>query len=118
LPIVVASLLHCILPDWGIGSWLLLGCFLRAMIRPMALFTTVETCMTSSLSWRCLIALVGCWGRKTDCLVALTLVLISSLLVVLTVLLLLRKLHLVLLLLVLTLMLVLVTWLELLRWVA
>jgi hypothetical protein len=30
------------------------------MIRPMALFTTVETCTTSSLSWRCLIALVGC----------------------------------------------------------
>jgi hypothetical protein len=28
LPTVVASLLHCILSDWGIGSWLLLGCFL------------------------------------------------------------------------------------------
>jgi hypothetical protein len=120
LPTVVASLLHCILPDWGIGSWLLLSCFLWAMIRPMALFTTVETCMTSSLSWRCLMVLVGCWGRKTGCLVILTLVLISSLLVVLTVLLLLRKLPLVLLLLVLTLMLVLVlvTLLELLRWVA
>jgi hypothetical protein len=118
LPTVVASLLHCILPDWGIGSWLLLSCFLWAMIRPMALFTTVETCTTSSLSWRYLIVLVGCWGRKTGCLVALTLVLISSLLVVLTVLLLLRKLPLVLLLLVLTLMLVLVTLLELLRWVA
>jgi hypothetical protein len=68
-----------------------------------------------------LIVLVGCWGRKTGCLVALTLVLISSLLVVLTVLLLLlRKLPLVLLRLVLTLMLVLVlvTLLELLRWVA
>jgi hypothetical protein len=115
---VVASLLHCILPDWGIGSWLLLGCFLWAMIHPMALFTTVETCTTSSLSWRCLIVLVGCWSRKTGCLVALTLVLISSLLVVLTVLLLLRKLPLVLLWLVLTLMLVLVTLLELLRWVA
>ena len=99
---VVSSLLHCILPDWGIGSWLLLSCFLWAMIRPMALFTTVETCMTSSLSWRCLIVLVGC-------LVALTLVLISSLLVILTVLLLLRKLPLVLMLLVLTMMLVLVT---------
>jgi hypothetical protein len=113
---VVASLLHCILSDWGIGSWLLLSCFLWAMIRPMALFTTVETCTTSSLSWRCLIVLVGCWGRKTGCLVALTLVLISSLLVVLTVLLLLRKLPLVLLWLVLTL--VLVTLLERLRWVA
>jgi hypothetical protein len=117
---VVASRLHCILPDWGIGSWLLLSCFYWAMIRPMALFPTVETCTTSSLSWRCLIALVGCWGRKTGCLVALTLVLISSLLVVLTVLLLLRKLPLVLLRLVLMLMvvLVLVTLLELLRWVA
>jgi hypothetical protein len=52
--------------------------------------------------------LVGCWSRKTGCLVVLTLVLISSRLSVLTVLLLLRKLPLVLLLLVLTLMLVLV----------
>jgi hypothetical protein len=92
------------------------------MIHPMALFTIVETCTTSSLSWRCLIDLVGCWDRKTGCLVALTLVLTSSLLVILTVLLLLRKLPLVLLLLVLTLMLVLVlvlvTLLEWLRWVA
>jgi hypothetical protein len=54
------------------------------------------------------------------CLVALTLVLISSMLVVMTILLVLRKLPLVLLRLVLTLMLVLVlvTLLELLRWVA
>jgi hypothetical protein len=89
------------------------------MIRPVALFRTVETRTTSSLRWRCLVVLVGCWGRKTGYLVALTLVLISSLLVVLTVLLLLlRKLPLVLLLLVLTLMLVLVTFLEWLRWVA
>jgi hypothetical protein len=90
------------------------------MIHLMALFTTVETCTTSSLSWRCLIVLVGCWGRKTGFLVALALVLISSLLVALTVLLLLRKLPLVLLRLVLTLMLVLVlvTLLEWLRWVA
>jgi hypothetical protein len=116
---VVASLLHCILPNCGIGSWLLLSCFLWAMIRLMALFPTVETCTTSSLGWHCLIVLVGCWGRKMGCLVALTLVLISSLLVILTVLLLLlRKLPLVLLLLVLTLVLMLVTWLELLRWVA
>jgi hypothetical protein len=58
--------------------------------------------------------LVGCWGRKTSCLVVLTLVLISSRLGVLTVpLLLLRKLPLVLVL-VLTLMLVLVPFLELL----
>jgi hypothetical protein len=96
---------------------MLLSCFLWAMIRPMVLFPTVETCTTSSLSWRCLVVLVGCWGRKTGCLVALTLILISSLLVILTVLLLLlRKLPLVLLLLVLTLMLV--TLLERLSWVA
>ena len=85
----------------------------------MALFPIVETCTNSSLSWRCLIPLVGCWGRKMGFLVALTLVLISSLLVIRTVLLLLlRKLPLVLLLVVLTLMLVLVTLLELLRWAA
>jgi hypothetical protein len=64
--------------------------------------------MTSYLCWGCLAILVGCEGRKMSCLVALTLVLISSLLVALT----------VLLLLVLTMMLVLVTLLELLRWVA
>jgi hypothetical protein len=40
------------------------------MIHPMALFTIVETCTTSSLSWRCLIVLVGSWGRKMGCLVA------------------------------------------------
>jgi hypothetical protein len=84
----------------------------------MAFFPIVETCMTSSLCCSCLVVLVGCWGRKARCLVALTLILISSLLVVLTVLLLLlRKLPLVLLL-VLTLMLVMVTLLKLLRWVA
>jgi hypothetical protein len=116
---VVASLLRCILPDWGIGSWLRLSCFLWAMIRPMALFPTVETCTTSSLRWSCLVVLVGCWGRKARCLVALTLILISSLLVVLTILLLmLRKLPLILLLLVLALILVLMTLLEFLRWVA
>jgi hypothetical protein len=69
--------------------------------------------MTSYLSWGCLAILVGCWGRKTSCLVVLTLVLISSRLSVLTVLLLLlmRKLPLVL---VLVLTLMLVTLLELL----
>jgi hypothetical protein len=30
------------------------------MIRPMALFPTVETCTTSSLRWRCLVVLIGC----------------------------------------------------------
>jgi hypothetical protein len=96
----------------------MLSCFLWAMICLMALFPIVETCAASSLHWKCLVVLVGCWGRKARCLVALTLVLISSLWVVLTVLLLLllRKLPLVLLLLVLALMLV--TLLELLRWVA
>jgi hypothetical protein len=91
------------------------------MIHPMALFPIVETCTASSLRWSCLVVLVGCWGKKARCLVALTLILISSLMVVLTILLLLlRKLPMVLLLLVLTLMLVLVlvTLLELLRWVA
>jgi hypothetical protein len=118
LPMVVTSLLQCILPGRGIRSWLLLSCFLWAMIRPMALFPTMEACVSSSLLWSCLVVLVGCWGRKARCLVALTLILISSMLVVLMVLLLLlRKLPLVLLLLVLALMLVLVTLLELLRWV-
>jgi hypothetical protein len=93
----------------------LLSCLLWEMIRPVALFPTVETCVASSLHWSYLVVLVGCWGRKVRHLVALTLVQISSLLVVLTVLLLLlRKLPLVLLL-VLTLMLV--TLFELLRWV-
>jgi hypothetical protein len=32
---VVASMLQCILLDWGIGSWLLLSCFLWAMIHPL-----------------------------------------------------------------------------------
>jgi hypothetical protein len=34
------------------------------MIRPMVMFTTVETCTTSSLSWHCLIALVGLLGQE------------------------------------------------------
>jgi hypothetical protein len=81
----------------------------------VSLFSTVEACTTSYLCWGCLAILVGCGGRKTSCLVVLTLVLISSRLCVLTVLLLLllRKLPLVLVR-VLTLMLVLVTLLELL----
>jgi hypothetical protein len=84
----------------------------------MILLSTLEACTTSYLCWGCLAILVGCWGRKTSCLVVLTLLLISSRLGVLTVLLLLlRKLPLVLVL-VLTLMLVLVTLLELLGRVA
>jgi hypothetical protein len=70
LPKVVASMLQCILFDWDIGSWLLLNCFLWAMIHPMALFPTVETCMTFFLRWSCLVVLVGCWGRKARCLVS------------------------------------------------
>jgi hypothetical protein len=48
---------HCLRgiadPGRGIGSWLLLGCFLWAMILPMALFPIVETCVSSSLHWNC-----------------------------------------------------------------
>jgi hypothetical protein len=102
---------------WGIDCWRLLGCFLRTVLRPVILLSTVESCTTSYLCWGCLAFLVGCWGRKTSCLVVLTLVLISSQVSVLSVLLLLRKLPLVLVL-VLTLMLVLVTLLELLGRVA
>jgi hypothetical protein len=47
---VVASLLQCILPGRGIGSWLLLSCLLWAMLRPVVLFPTMEACMTSSLN--------------------------------------------------------------------
>jgi hypothetical protein len=85
----------------------------------MVLFSKVEACTTSYLCWGCLAILVGRGGRKTSCLVVLTLVLISSRLSVLTVLLLLllRKLPLVLML-VLALMLVLVALLELLWRVA
>jgi hypothetical protein len=36
------------------------------MICPMALFPTMETCTTSSLRWRCLVALVGCWGQEGE----------------------------------------------------
>jgi hypothetical protein len=62
----------------------------------VVLFSTVEACTTSYLRWSYLAILVGCWGKKTNCRVVLTLVLISSRSSVLTVLLLLRKLPLVL----------------------
>jgi hypothetical protein len=91
------------------------------MIHPVTLFSTMETSMTSSLRWHCLVVVVGCWGRKARCLVVLSLVLTSSLLVVLAVLLLLRELPLILLL-VLVLMLMLVslrvTLIELMGWIA
>jgi hypothetical protein len=89
----------------------------------MALFPIVETSSSSSLHWTCLVALIGCWGRKARCLVDLSLILVSSQLIVLVVLLLLRELP-IKLLLMRTLMLVLVlvslrvTLLELLGWVA
>jgi hypothetical protein len=73
------------------------------MIRPVALFPIVETSSDSSLRWSYLVVLIGCWGRKARCLVALAVLLL----------LLLRELPLVLLL-VLALMLMLVTLLELL----
>jgi hypothetical protein len=61
LTTVVASFLQCILPGRGIGSWLL-SCFLWAMVRPMALFPTMETCTVSTLRWSYLVVLVGCWS--------------------------------------------------------
>ena len=76
------------------------------MIRLVTLFPTMETSVVSSLRWRCLVALIGCWGRMARCLVVLSLVLISSLLVVLALLLLLLRGLPLILLLVLTLMLV------------
>jgi hypothetical protein len=53
-------LLWCSLSCSGVESWLLLNYFLRAVIRPVTLFTTMETSTTSSLRWRCLVVLVGC----------------------------------------------------------
>jgi hypothetical protein len=91
----------------------------------MALFSIVKTSSASSLCWGCLVALIGCWGRKARCLVVLPLVLVSSRLVVLAVLLLLllreRPLKLLLmrtLVLVLMLVSLRVTLLELLEWIA
>jgi Na+-driven multidrug efflux pump len=80
----------------------------------MALLSTMETCSVSTLNWWCLIALVGCWGGKTRCLLILLLELTSSWLVVLAILLLMLR--------VLPLKLLLLSWAlvlsELLRWVA
>jgi diacylglycerol kinase len=56
----------------------------------VTLFPTVETSAASSLRRSCLVARIGCWGRKARCLVVLSLILVSSLLVALAVLLLLR----------------------------
>jgi hypothetical protein len=57
----------------------------------MALLSIMETSSASSLHWGCLAILISCWGRKSRCLTALPLILISSWLVVLSVPLLLRK---------------------------
>jgi hypothetical protein len=73
---VVASLLSCILSCWGIGSWLLLSCFLCATIRPVALFPTMETSVASSLRWSCFVVLGGCWDRKVRCLIVLAVLLL------------------------------------------
>jgi hypothetical protein len=94
------------------------------MIHPVTLFPIMETSTTSSLCWRCLVILVGCWDRKTRCMVVLSLVLVSSLLVALAILLLLLLLSELALILLLVLALILmlvslrVTLLELLGWIA
>jgi hypothetical protein len=104
------------------GAWLLLSYLLWTMHHLMALLSTMEASSASSLHWGCLSALVGCWGRKTRCLLILPLELTSSWLVVLVVLLLmLRVLPLELLLrqtLVLLLISLRVILLELLRWIS
>jgi hypothetical protein len=75
---IACSRLRHILLCWGIGAGLLLGCLLRTLHHPMALVSTVETCSVSNQSWRCLSVLLVCWGRKTRCLLILTLELTSS----------------------------------------
>jgi hypothetical protein len=65
----------------------LLSCFLWAMRRPVALFSTVETSSASSFHWGCLTILISCWDRKARCVTILPLVLVSSWLIVMTVLL-------------------------------
>jgi hypothetical protein len=42
----------------------------------MTLFSTMETSTTSSLRWRSLVVLVGCWDRKARCLVVLAILLL------------------------------------------
>jgi hypothetical protein len=57
----------------------------------MALLSTVEASFASSLHWDYLTTLIGCWGRKTRCLITLPLELTSSRLTVLTILLLMLR---------------------------
>jgi hypothetical protein len=54
----------------------------------MALLSTMETCLASTLNWCCLTVLLVHWGRKTRCLMILPLELTSSRLIVLAILLL------------------------------
>ena len=91
LATIACCLLQYTLPCWSIGVGLLLRHLLRALHRPVALFSTVETSSASSLCWGCLVALICCWDRKARCLVVLLLILITSLLAVLTILLLLLR---------------------------
>jgi hypothetical protein len=56
----------------------------------VALLSTVETCSVSNLSWCCLTVLLGCWGRKTRCLLILPLKLTSGLIVLTVLVLMLR----------------------------
>jgi hypothetical protein len=54
----------------------------------MTLLSTVETCSAFALNLCCLTVLLGCWGKKTRCLLILPLELTSSRLIVLAILLL------------------------------
>jgi hypothetical protein len=66
----------------GTRAWLLLSYLLQTMHCPMALLSTMEASSAFSLHLGCLNALVGCWGRKTRCLVILSLELTSCCLIV------------------------------------
>jgi hypothetical protein len=57
----------------------------------MALLSTMEASSASSFHWGYLIALVGCWGKKTRCLLILPLELTSSCLTVLVIVLLMLR---------------------------
>jgi hypothetical protein len=88
---VACSWLRHILLCWGTGAWLLLSYLLWIMHRPMVLLSTMEASSASSFHWGYLTALVGCWGRKTRCLLILPLELTSSCLTVLVILLLMLR---------------------------
>jgi hypothetical protein len=99
----------------------MLSCFLWALHRLVALFSTMETSSASSLRWGHLTVLIGCWDRKEQCLVVPLILTSSWLTVPVVLLLLLRELPLELMLmrtLVLVLVSLRVTLLELLGWIA